>query len=61
MLGDVLDPLAVNVDLAAVAQQFQKLRAGERALFVGKDRFGMLWHDPPLLSFRAGAAGARNP
>src|SRR5580693_7916546 len=32
MLGDVLDPLAIDVDLAAVAQRFQELRAGHRAL-----------------------------
>ena len=30
MRGDVLDPLAVDIDLAAVAQAFQIFRAGER-------------------------------
>ena len=38
MGGDVLDPLAVDVDLAAVAQRFQKLRAREWTLFAGDDR-----------------------
>ena len=44
MGGDVLDPLAVDIDLAAVAQRFQKLRAGERAVLAVEDRFGVLGH-----------------
>src|SRR5579862_5339314 len=42
--GDVLDPLAVDIDLAAVAQRFQKFRAGERAVLAGKDCFGVVGH-----------------
>ena len=44
MGGDVLDPLAVDVDFAAVAQRFQKFHAGERPLLAGDDRFGMFGH-----------------
>ena len=44
MRGDVLDPLAVDVDVAAVAQRFQEFRPGERAILTGDDRFGMLRH-----------------
>ena len=40
--GDVLDPLAVDVDLTPVAQGFQELRPGERTFFAFEDRFGML-------------------
>jgi hypothetical protein len=35
--GDVLDPLAIDIDLAAVAQAFEIFRAGERPSF-GFDR-----------------------
>ena len=44
MRGDVLHPLAVDVDFAAVAQRLQKFRAGKGALLSGDDRFGMLRH-----------------
>ena len=43
MGGDILDPLAVDVDFPAVAQAFQVLRAGERPPF-GAD--GVLAFDP---------------
>ena len=34
MRGDVLHPLAIDVDLAAVAQRFEELERGLRALAV---------------------------
>ena len=37
MRGDVLDPLAVDIDFAAVAQAFEVFRAGERPP-LGADR-----------------------
>ena len=44
MGGDVLDALAVDEDVAAVAQRFQEFRSGERAILTGDDRLGMLRH-----------------
>ena len=44
MGGDVLHPLAVDVNFAAVAQRLQEFRSGERAVLSGDDRFGMLRH-----------------
>ena len=44
MRGDVLDPLAIDVDVAAVAQRLQEFRPGERAILTGDDRLGMLRH-----------------
>jgi hypothetical protein len=41
---DVLDPLAVDVDLAPVAQRFEKLRARERAFLAFDDCFRVLRH-----------------
>ena len=43
MGGDVLDPLAVDIDFAAVAQAFEIFRAGERPPFLGD---GVLAFDP---------------
>jgi len=40
--GDVLDPLAVDVDFAAVAQRFQIFGAGEGPVLASKNVFGML-------------------
>src|SRR5262249_10310774 len=40
MRRDVLDALAVDVDLTAIAQRFQKFRAGERAFPAGQNVFG---------------------
>ena len=39
MRGDVLDPLAVDLDLAAVAQAFEIFRAGERPALRGDHVF----------------------
>src|SRR5262249_16100918 len=48
MRRDVLDALAINVDVAAIAQRFQKTRAGEGPLLAADDGlrpgFAMLWH-----------------
>jgi hypothetical protein len=39
MAGDVLDALAVDIDLATLPQAFQLLVAGEGTLLVGADVF----------------------
>ena len=44
MFGDVLDALAVDVDLAVVLERLQEFGAGERALLAGDDRFGVVGH-----------------
>ena len=44
MLGDVLDPLAVDVDLPAVAERVQIFGTGEWPLLVGADVFGIAGH-----------------
>jgi hypothetical protein len=38
--GDILDALAIDVDLATVAQALQEFRARERTKFTGDDVFG---------------------
>ncbi len=40
MGGDVLDALAIDIDLAPVAQAFEIFRAGERPAFLGDGVFG---------------------
>jgi hypothetical protein len=40
MFGDVRDPLAVDVDLAPVAQRVEEFRAGERPLLAARTASG---------------------
>ena len=44
MRGDIADALAIDVNLAAVAQRFQEFRSGEGPLLAGDDRLGMIGH-----------------
>jgi hypothetical protein len=44
MCRDILDLLAVNIDLAPIAQGFQELSAGEGALLAFKNCLGVLRH-----------------
>src|SRR5581483_9348717 len=47
MPGHVFHALAVDVDLAPVAQRFQVLGSGERALLARHETFRRLRHAPP--------------
>ena len=47
VLGDILDALAVDIDLAAVAQRLEVLGARERALLALDEQLGSFWHGSP--------------
>jgi hypothetical protein len=49
VLGDILYALAVNVDLAAVAQRLEELLPGERALLSSYQELGSIGHRVPSL------------
>jgi hypothetical protein len=56
MGGDVVDALALDIDLAAVAQALEIFGAGERPVLAGDDVLGLRFaHDHPFLVVRCSA------